>query len=348
MNDSGKKKESFYIPVTIKQGEGVDQNVKVWLTVPPHAKDIVHICIPGSTYKHDYWDFPYKPEKYSYAEALVYARISTLNLDRLGSGKSSLPPGKDVTVEVQSYVVHQLVQKLRSGKIGNKEFKKVVLVGHSLGSGVAIEESTTYNDVDGLILTGLLHTESFKGPYWKEVIKTIYSATKDPELAYEVPADTNYGILDYPFRLIRYVLGKMFSIDSSLILNKGYFVTRPGTRGIFHNLDRVETRVVETDEETKSIVAWGESNPLPVLKKTPNIKVPVLCVVGGLDTVYTTPPNVLNYNNVLKEEGKYYSPEAELEVFILPKAGHAINLDPDAHQWFQEAIEWIQRKVGMG
>ncbi|GAH86645.1 unnamed protein product, partial [marine sediment metagenome] len=56
---------------------------------------------------------------------------------------------------------------------------------------------------------------------------------KDPELADEVPADTNYGILDYPFRLIRYVLGKMFSIDSSLILNKGYFVTRPGTRGIF-------------------------------------------------------------------------------------------------------------------
>ena len=67
--------------------------------------------------------------------------------------------------------MHQIVQGLRSGSIGGKAYNRVVLVGHSTGSAVAAIEANTYEDVDGLILTGWGHgipmaMSKFKGWSW--------------------------------------------------------------------------------------------------------------------------------------------------------------------------------------
>ena len=71
------------------------------------------------------------------------------------------------------------------------------LVGHSLGSGIATVEAATFNDVDGLILTGFLHTFA---PAIGAVPAALYPARDDPRFA-----------------------GRNLPVD--------YLTTQPGTRG---------------------------------------------------------------------------------------------------------------------
>ena len=103
----------------------------------------VHLAIPGATYSHLYWGWPYRPEKHSYAGHLLTAGYALFVFDRIGTGQSSHPPGATVTIEVNAFVVHQLVRALRSGAIGKTAFQRVVLVGHALGSIVALAYLTT-------------------------------------------------------------------------------------------------------------------------------------------------------------------------------------------------------------
>ena len=56
------------------------------------------------------------------------------------SAGCSLQTGATVTIEVNAFV-HQLVRALRSGAIGETAFQRLVLVGHALGSIVALGRS---------------------------------------------------------------------------------------------------------------------------------------------------------------------------------------------------------------
>src|SRR5439155_11635789 len=100
--------------VTLAPGAPVHYTVVGWLCAkPPLTGRTVQVLIPGYTVTHLYWDFPLRPQQYSYVRALTNAGYATLNLDSLGSGQSDLPvPGDRVTVEAQAYVVHQIVQAL--------------------------------------------------------------------------------------------------------------------------------------------------------------------------------------------------------------------------------------------
>jgi hypothetical protein len=54
---------------------------------------------------------------------------------------------------------------------------------------------------------------------------------------------------------------------------------------------------------------------------------------------------VLDNPNVLVE----WDPDArcaQLELFIQPDAGHAMNYHPTAPLWYAAAIEWVNRKLG--
>src|ERR1041384_2179831 len=117
----------------------------------------VQLLLHGGTYNHTYWDFPYRVERYSYVRAAARQGYSRLNIDRVGYGQSSAVPSAALTGSSQANAVHQIVGALRHGAIGGIPFPKVVLVGHSLGSGVSILEAATYQDVDGVVLTGAAH-----------------------------------------------------------------------------------------------------------------------------------------------------------------------------------------------
>ncbi len=274
----------------------------------------------GYTYDHTYWDFPYQSPNYSYVDSAVDAGYVTLNLDRIGVGLSDHPPATLITLLSDAYVIHELVQDLRSGAFQGTSFSKVVLVGHSLGTLISWSEASTYTDVDGLIGSGWLHVVNPTG------VTTLTAAS--------YPA-----ILDPKF--------------IGMGLTVGYLTTTLGSRGsIFYNQSDADAIVIALDETLKQTGTDGElatylvsNDPLVAL----SLHIPVLTAVGQNDSIFCS---ILvpctNSQTLVQREGRFYSSHARLEGYALPSAGHDMDLHLNAQQWYATALDWINRRVGNG
>jgi pimeloyl-ACP methyl ester carboxylesterase len=298
------------LPVSLQEGQPANYEVVGKLCFKPNGKKVVHLLLSGATYGNVYWDFPLLPEFYSYVRSLTSAGYATLNIDRVGIGGSSRPPADQVTIQANAFVVHQLVQALHDGRIGS--FSKVILVGHSLGSGIALSEQAQYGDANGLILTGFLHAT---GPGFAEVPTLVYPAQLDPRFA-------------------------------SQNLPDGYFTTIPGKRSAFYFEPVADPNVIARDEQTKETITLGEINTFPPLVLSPtdaqSIHVPVLFVMGSRDNVFCTPPQC----SEARLEPSFYPADAQVEVRVLPGTGHDLNLHFTAPVFFGIAREWSDRNFG--
>jgi pimeloyl-ACP methyl ester carboxylesterase len=281
-----------------------------------HDKTI-QIALHGATYSHLYWDWPYQPETYSYMRRATAAGYAVLNLDRIGIGQSDRPPAADVTLVANAYVVHQIVQALRSSDLvvpsfGRISAGRVALVGHALGSAVSIQEAATYGDVDGVVLTGVSHTVT---PVLRNILASFYPASLDPRFAGQsIPA--------------------------------GYLTSQPGNRGVFYSLPSVDPLVLAIDEQTKETVTTGElSTALPALGLSGGIHVPVLVVVGDLDRSFCNPPSCMASGSI-NTEPSFYPADACAEAVAIPDAGHALNLHFQAPQAYDVVLDWMDRRVG--
>src|SRR6266571_7852784 len=152
------------IPVTLSPLDSTVYHVVTWLcSQGPVAGKTVQVLVHGGTYDHTYWDFPLSPQTYSYVSQITNAGYVALNFDRIGIGLSDTPPALQVTVQSNAYVVHQLIQDLRNGSFNGVSFAKVMLAGHSFGSATVVAEASQYADVDGVIITGDMHTVNVVG-----------------------------------------------------------------------------------------------------------------------------------------------------------------------------------------
>jgi pimeloyl-ACP methyl ester carboxylesterase len=290
----------------------------------------VQVLLPGSSLSHLYWDFPFRPQQYSYVHALTNAGYATLNLDRLGSGASGLPPGGLVTVDTSAYVVHQIVHSLHSGRASQSAFGKVILVGYSTGSAVAVMEASRYADVNGVILTGLFHTFAPSA--------AVFGTLSSPAAA------------DHKF--------------AHRALPAGYETTLPGTlaAGSLYT-PNADSSVIKLMEAEKDIAPSGEDAGFASVVTTPaivqNISVPILSVVGQHDAYFCTAPSCPEAQSepaaydcrrqgagVLGIAATVCAPAAEVELVVYPNAGHALNLQRNAPGWFAIARRWLDRHFG--
>jgi len=298
------------LAVAIATGQPAEYEVAGRLCYQPNRKNTVHLLISGATEGHTYWDFPLQPERYSYVRALASAGYAAFNFDRIGIGESDHPPADQVTVQANAFVVHQIAQALRDGRLGT--FAKVILVGHSLGSGIAVVEAAQYGDVDGVILTGFLHAA---GPGFASLAPIIYPANNDPRFAGQNIPD-------------------------------GYLTTLPGTRSPLFWTPNVEPEVMAVEELFKETITTGELNTFPPLVFSPNnaqgIHAPVLIVIGQYDNIFCTPPQCPE----AQVEATYYALEAQVEVKVIPLEGHALNLHRNAPAVFATVLEWSNRRFG--
>jgi pimeloyl-ACP methyl ester carboxylesterase len=307
--------DAMAITVTLAPTDPTPYAVAAWVcgVRGPHSST-VQLLLHGSTYSHLYWDFPEGGDRYSYVNAASRAGYVTVNIDRIGIGLSSHPPAALVTVESNAYVAHQIITALRDGSLssrGDRLFaRRVVVVGHSLGSSIAAVEAATYGDADAVILSGFLHNE---GPKLVAFGSDVYPASMDPETSTAPPL---------------------------------YFTTLPGTRGeFFYNLPDADPRIIAEDEATKQTVTVGELSTFEDgFGVTPSIQVPVLVAVGDEDALFCDAPSC-TAGGTLAREAPFYSPQAELETYALPGAGHSMNLHLDAPLWFAVANEWIGHRV---
>ena len=122
----------------------------------------VQLLVHGTTYNHNYWDWPEDPDMHSHVRAALAAGTA-----------SHL-----VTLAATVDTLHQVISKLRAGAIGGHLFSKVVYFGSSLSTAYGWVEASSYDDVDAFVLTGLLH---FTRPTFLGLVQqNLYSVSKDP------------------------------------------------------------------------------------------------------------------------------------------------------------------------
>jgi pimeloyl-ACP methyl ester carboxylesterase len=298
------------VPVTIMgRGMQISGTLCRRTAGPP---TIVQVLLPGGTYARYYWDFPYRPDIYSYVGHVLAANQATLAIDRLGTGQSSMPASEQVDVSTSISAVHQVIQALRQGAYGLPAVPRVVTVGHSAGSAIALWEAGTYHDVDGVVITGFLHGPP---PGVQSVFAALYPAALDPKFV---------GMLDL-----------------------GYLTTRPGQRAVFYALSTADPAVIALDEllkttDSATLLGSGMAEIIAAPQDTPawQITVPVLLAIGEIDAAFC--PTVLcTADWVRAHEAPFYAHASRLDVAVIPQAGHDINLHPSAPDFYSTAAAWI-------
>ncbi|RLV08822.1 alpha/beta hydrolase [Streptomyces griseocarneus] len=285
--------------------------------------DTAMVLVPGATYNHTYWDFPYQPETYNFRQAMNRAGYATFVVDRLGTGASSRPPSALLTASAQAEAVHQVIQALRGGRIGGTGFHKVVLGGHSLGSLISVIEAGTYNDADGVVLTGITHRIVL--PQVVNIfVSSFYPAALDPAFA-----------------------GKSY--------DPGYLTTRPGTRGPdFYAPATTDPEVLATDEATKDVFSATEAadglGVSALLPYSRQIRHPVLVAIGGQDHFFCDSQggNCASSAALKAQEDPYFGSAACLSAYVQPGAGHDLNLATNTVPYQQAVQQWADTFVGAG
>lgn len=304
------------------------------------SRSTVQLLIHGATYNHSYWDFgTVDGIRYSYARDMAARGFATFAVDQLGSGQSSKPPSAELTNQVEAYIDHELVQGLRTGSLTGVRFGRVIDVGHSLGSLSVWQEAITYQDVNGVVITGMAHH---------------FTTTADNDSASDF----------YPARSDPKFQGQPWAAN-----DPGYVTTVPGTRAsFFYNTADADPKVIATDdneipfdEETfwrergKDVASRGTSDGVPLIytRATQTIHVPVLVVLGSKDAVVCGVDATAVYFScssgavIAEEEQPYYSPQAHLEACSVPRSGHDISLHLNFRVQEEAVRDWAYHFFGM-
>lgn len=288
-------------------------NLSATLCMPTTATNTVMVLLPGSNYNHTYWDFPYAAGTYSFRRAMNNAGYATLVVDRFGTGASSRPASALLTATTSVNALHDLVGALRQGQLGGQTFSRIISGGHSLSSGIAVNEASTHHDVDGVLLTGFSHSLDVVGV--TAVVATYQPAAADPKFA-----------------------GQGY--------DPGYLTTRPGTRAADFHGAGVDPQVIATDEATKDVFALTEypdglTSTVPPITNT--INVPVMVVNGSSDRLCLNA--CANTAALYAEEAPFFSSAARLRTFVLPNSGHSVNLAPNTADYQAAVRDWVSSTV---
>jgi pimeloyl-ACP methyl ester carboxylesterase len=309
----------YVIPVHLSVLGLTTYHVASWLCSQGTPGRLVQLTVHGATYNHSYWNFSCpacQAGNYSYAQYMGQRGYTTFLYDRLGDGASDHPLPELVTIQSDAYVLSQLISDLRTGTYGGPAFQKVVLVAHSVGSAISVDEAAdpSLARPDGVLLTGFIH---FVDPAELPLLGTeIHPALLDPNPRF-------LGLLP------------------------GYVTTDPGTRGrLFYYQPTADPNVISEDESTKDTITDSEFASFFTIEATTvsqQIHVPVLEVFGQNDSLFCLGTfNCTNTGNVQQYEAPFFSPNAHLQVLIIPQAGHDLNLQTNASVWESAAVQWFQ------
>lgn len=316
--------QSFAVPVNVENVP--DAKLYGELCVPTgQAPKTVQLLVHGTTYNHNYWDWPEDPETHSHVRAALKAGYATFNVDRLGVGQSTKPTAHLVTLANTVDTLHQVITQLRSGAIGNHKFSRVVYFGSSLSTAYGWVEASLHHDIDAFVLTGLLH---FTRPTFLGLVQqNIYSVCDDPDF-------------------------------SKAGLDCGYLTNRPGSKAtFFYNMPNADQKVIDTDERLKD-VASGRliEQSVPLVLGQPHgespsrfIKVPTLVVLGEEDMTAAGSDGIVCTNEAVKNAEAPYYPlvPGGIEVHVVPRTGHSLPLHRNGRETTELIMKWVNRHVGV-
>jgi pimeloyl-ACP methyl ester carboxylesterase len=287
-----------------------------WLTVPDQLRrPELQVLVHGGAQDHRYWDWPIEPERYSYVAWSAARGIATLNIDRIGSGLSSRPPGVENTLDAQAHVLSQLIAAAREGIGGIAPFERVVLVSHTMGAVIAGYEAATNEDVDAVVLTGY------------------------------VPVDAHVGLEE------RFDAVMLPAVDALPhlrgLVDADYLTTRPpGPELATFWLGGCDPAIVATEQEMKGTITKGELRTTP--QAGPIIRssaVPTLVQIGQHDPLLIDPEQDRDcYDTVRRWAAR--SP-AHFDYDVIAHNGHNLNLHFSAHESFERINRWLDDRAAV-
>lgn len=268
----------------------------------------IQVMIPGSTYDHRYFDLKTSQGWVSQARAAAKDGWISVAVDRIGTGNSSHPAADKLGDTAHAATIHQLVTELKATYKG----LPVALVGHSLGSTIAIQEAATYKDVDAVVTTGLLH---HAGAGLGLFSTLIHPSAQDPEFAGRpVPA--------------------------------GYLTTQDGLRHLFYWPFNADLNTVNADDAIKQTTTTGEITDFGAEQYknvfAKNVNVPVLSVVGEHDSFFFDPANL---DKAVAAEPASYPGSPQADVKVIPSAGHDLALQRNADSTTNFIDTWLSHKL---
>ena len=297
--------EGANVAVKYFQASGVGRRT------PRRSATAVDVLVPGGTYDHQYWDWPIDPGRYNYIDKTLAAGRAVLAYDRLGTGASSRPPSTSITADISIYVLHQLIAWVRG-----RGYRQVDLVGHSLGSVLAMQEAGTWpDDPSRLILTGMLHVAT-NGQAISATDQ--YPAYTDPKFA-----DGGY--------------------------DPGYQTSKPGTRGFLYYY-RGAPSVIAYDEASKAVVSGTEFSTAVAdffvaapANVSDSVTAPVLVIDGQEDFIFCFggPVDCRDRAAMYRNEAPYFARAASLTVESVPRTSHDLALNRSADRSFAMINDWI-------
>ncbi|MBO4206827.1 alpha/beta hydrolase [Micromonospora echinofusca] len=307
----------YTVPVSLAEGQPADYFIRGDLCLPASGTpETVQVLVHGGTYNRTYWDFPYQPQLYSYAQFANRAGYATFNLDQIGTGRSSRPHSSLINFSVLAHGIHDVITALRAGGVGGTAFEKVIYVGHSLGTATGWELAGTYsNDADAIISTGAINGLSATGAG----SFVAFPANQDPKFA-------------------------------SLNLDDGH-LTNIADRPVFYWPATSDATVIQVDTDNRDTfpapllleLGTAFSSPLATAP-TQSITVPVLSVIGDKDALFCADANDCSDKAALElKEGSFHSNAPSFELAVIPQTGHDLNTHYTAPYSFITMINWAKQ-----
>lgn len=274
-----------------------------------HTLDIL---VPGGMYNRTYWSWPQNPSQYSYVYRTLQAGRATFNYDRLGTGRSSHPFSAEVTFSSDVYQLHDLISWQRIN------YPRINVIGHSLGSVIAMQEAGVYKGADRVVLTGMTHGH---GQGFLTLGTAIYPANLDPQFSSVIP-----------------------------LTDPDYLTTLPGKRSLFFYSAIADPAVIAYDEAHKDMMTTTVASEAITAHSAPvalnisnSITAPVLMVVGRLDYPFCNVDMSCASDSLVKAfETPYFTSAKSFTAKTIPDTGHNLPLHPTAGSSFNAINLWLK------
>ncbi|MFK0113051.1 alpha/beta hydrolase [Streptomyces sp. NPDC091217] len=268
----------------------------------------IQVMIPGATYDHRHYDLKTSRGWVSEARQAAKDGWIAVAVDRLGTGRSGRPAADRLNDTAHARTIHELVTNLKATYTG----LPVALVGHSLGSSIAIQEAATYKDVDALVVTGFIHHSGVGGGLFGPLIQP---ATKDPKFRKNpVPA--------------------------------GYLTSQDGLRHLFCWPFNADLSTVEADDAAKQTTTVGEATDFLAEQSkgiySKSVNVPVLSMIGDHDVFFFNPTD---RDTAVAAEPKFYPASPDAEAKLVRNAGHDLALHRNADTTSHTIDQWLAREA---
>ncbi|MEU6827191.1 alpha/beta hydrolase [Nocardia beijingensis] len=273
------------------------------------SAESVSLYLHGLELGEWFWRFGDAPGYNHVREMAAQGHVSVA-IDRIGYGSSGQPPGLLSCVGGQADITHQIVQQLRSGRYtapeGAVAFKRVALLGHSLGGAIAQVATYSYGDVDALGVLSYsdlaLSGESLMGTLsWGANCLTggRRSVAGAPGYAYLTPSLASYQ-------------------DNFLAQSP------PDVRGpasALRGLNPCADMATAAEATAIDLTRLGQ------------VTVPVLTVVGGRDRVFDV--------DRARLQGNLFTGTHDVTTHVIDQATHGLTLEPTAVEFRHVLGDWL-------